>query len=580
MIKGIGTSNGIGIGCALLIENNIFDVKTISEIDIEEEKNRFIQVKQAFIQETEKMVEKLQNKLGEQDKTALVLKNQIYLIKDEELCKEVIHLIENKHMCAEMAVEETCQFFAGMFASMNNELMSQRVADIEDLKNRVLCLLSGDKQIDLSQLKPNTIIVANQLHPSVTAGMDTSHVVGIIAQKGGETSHAAILARALEIPAVLSVKNATDLIKTGDLLIVDGEYGEVFVNPIPKTVQIFEKRKARYKEKVKELRKYINKKTKTADGSRVGLMANIGNENEAAKAMKSGAEGVGLFRTEFLFMNGKSMPTQEQQFEVYKKAAILCGDKPLTIRTLDIGGDKDIPYMGLTKEANPFLGYRAIRFCLGRIDIFTTQLKAILQASAYGNIRIMLPLITTIDEVIIGKKMIYDTMKDLDKNNINYNKNIKIGIMIETPAAALIADVLVKEADFFSIGTNDLTQYILAVDRGNEHVSYLYSVFNPAVLRAIKQIISCAKKEHVEVGMCGEAAANPNMIPLLLAFGLDEFSVSATKVLETRKNIALWETQEAKQIADKVLLMNTEKEITTYLSQVIFDKNSAVNSEK
>ncbi len=580
MIKGIGTSNGIGIGRALLIENNIFNVKTTSGIGIEEEKNRFIQVKQAFIQETEKMIEKLQNKLGEQDKTALVLKNQIYLIKDEELCKEVIHLIENRHMCVEMAVEETCQFFAGMFASMNSELMSQRIADIEDLKNRVLCLLSGGKQIDLSQLEPNTVIVANQLHPSVTAGMDTVHVVGIIAQKGGETSHAAILARALEIPAVLSVKNATELIKTGDLLIVDGEYGEVFVNPIPKTIQIFEKKKARYKEKVKELRKYINKKTKTADGSSVGLMANIGDENEAAKAMKSGAEGVGLFRTEFLFMNGKSMPTQEQQFEVYKKAAVLCGDKPLTIRTLDIGGDKDIPYMGLTKEANPFLGYRAIRFCLGRIDIFTTQLKAILQASVYGNIRIMLPLITTIDEVIIGKKMIYDAMKELDKYNINYNKNIKIGIMVETPAAAFIADVLVKEADFFSIGTNDLTQYILAVDRGNEHVSYLYSVLNPAVLRAIKHVISCAKNGHIEVGMCGEAAANPNMIPLLLAFGLDEFSVSAAKVLETRKNIALWEKGEAKQIADKVLLMNTEKEITTYLNQVIFDKNSAVNGEK
>ncbi len=580
MIKGIGTSNGIGIGYALLIENNVFHVKTTSEINIQKEKDRFIQVKQAFIEETENMVEKLQNKLGEQDKTALVLKNQIYLINDEELCKEVIRLIENKHICVEMAIEETCQFFAGMFVSMNSELMSQRVADIEDLKNRVLRLLSGGKQVDLSQLEPDTVIVANQLHPSVTAVMDTAHVVGIIAQNGGDTSHAAILARALEIPAVLSVKNATELIKTGDLLIVDGQYGEVFVNPIPKTIQIFENRRARYKEKVKELRKYINKKTKTADGSSVGLMANIGNEDEAAKAIKSGAEGVGLFRTEFLFMNGKSMPTQEQQFEVYKKAAVLCGDKPLTIRTLDIGGDKDIPYMGLTREANPFLGYRAIRFCLGRIDIFTTQLKAILQASAYGNIRIMLPLITTIDEVIIGKKIIYDTMKELDKDNINYNKNIKIGMMIETPAASLIADVLVKEADFFSIGTNDLTQYILAVDRGNEHVSYLYSVFNPAVLRAIKHVISCAKKEHIEVGMCGEAAANPSMIPLLLAFGLDEFSVSAAKVLETRKNIALWKSKEAQQIADKVLLMNTEKEITTYLNKVIFDKNSAMNMEQ
>ena len=580
MIKGIGTSNGIGIGRALVIEQDVLFAKTKSEMDIEEEKKRFIQAKEAFIEEIKDMVVNLQQKLGDHDKTALVLQNQIYLIKDEELQKKILNFIENEHMCVEMAVEKTCQFFTEMFASMNNELMSQRIADIEDLKDRMLCLLSGNRQADLSQLKPDTVIVANQLHPSVTATMDTAHVVGIIAQNGGETSHAAILARALEIPAVLSVKNAAQLIKTGDFVIVDGGYGEVFVNPIPKTIQIFENRRTHYREQIKELRKYIGKKTKTADGSSVSLMANIGSENEAAKAVKSGAEGVGLFRTEFLFMNGKSMPTQEQQFEAYKKAAVLCGDKPLTIRTLDIGGDKDIPYMGLSKEANPFLGYRAIRFCLGRMDIFTAQLRAILQASAYGNIRIMLPLITTIDEVLTAKKIIYDIMKYLDKNNISYNKNIKIGIMIETPAAALMADVLVKEADFFSIGTNDLTQYILAVDRANENVSYLYSVFHPAVLRAIKHVIACAKNGHIEVGMCGEAAGNPNMIPLLLAFGLDEFSVSAAKILETRKNIALWKMDEATELADKVLLMNSQKEIITYLNKAIAAKNIRADCEK
>lgn len=418
--------------------------------------------------------------------------------------------------------------------------------------------------------------MARELQPSVTALMDTRHVVGIVAEKGGETSHAAILARALEIPAVLSIKGALGQIKTGDFIIVDGEYGEIFINPIPKTIEIYKKKRSIYQKQVQELKKYIDKETVTRDGRRVCLAANIGNAGEAAKAMEAGAECVGLFRTEFLFMNGTSMPTEEEQFEAYKKAAVICKDKVLTIRTLDIGGDKDVPYMGLAKEANPFLGYRAIRFCLGRIDIFTAQLRAILRASAYGNIRIMLPLVTGVNELRAAKTVLHNIMNVLDSKNIKYDKDIQIGVMIETPAACMTADMLAQEAAFFSIGTNDLTQYMLAVDRGNENVAYLYSPLHPSVLRAIKRIIECAKEKNIEVGMCGEAAASPVMIPLLLTFGLDEFSVTATKVLETRKNIASWTIKEAAEVTDAVMSMHTEREISDYL-QTVLEQKEAVN---
>ena len=303
--------------------------------------------------------------------------------------------------------------------------------------------------------------------------------------------------------------------------------------------------------------------------ARVMLAANIGNALDAAKAVRDGAEGVGLFRTEFLFMNGSKLPTEEEQFTEYKKAAVLLDGRELTIRTLDIGGDKDIPYMGLSKETNPFLGYRAIRFCLDRVDVFTTQLRAILRASAYGNIRIMIPMITSVSEVNEVKKIIAGICRDLDKKDIKYDTDIKVGIMVETPAAAIMADVLARQVDFFSIGTNDLTQYTLAVDRGNENVSYLYSALNPAVLRSIKRIIECAHNAGIDVGMCGEAAADERMIPLLLSFGLDEFSVGVSRVLEVRKEIASWSMKEAGDIAGNILGYSEEKEVSNYLSDYI-----------
>lgn len=573
MIRGIGTSKGIGIGRAFLIETPNLAVKMVQVQDPAAEISRYAAVREQFIRETETLIDRLRTRLGEKDKTALILKNQIYLIRDEEMNSSILRMIGSDRICAEAAVEETCSIYSRIFSAMDNETMNQRVADIEDMKNRILGILGGYGQTDLSELPPDTILVARELPPSVTALVDTHNIVGIIAEKGGETSHTAILARALKIPAVLNVKEACERLRTGDRVIVDGELGEVFINPPLPTVEIYEKKRVRYFEKMQELKKFMDKETVTADGYKVCLAANIGNDREAAKAIAEGAEGVGLFRTEFLFMNGVCLPTEEEQTEVYRKAAVICRDHLLTIRTLDIGGDKDLPYLGLKKEDNPFLGYRAIRFCLGRTDVFLTQLRAILKASAYGNIRIMIPLVTSLEEVLSVKKMLREIMADFDRDQIAYDKNIRIGIMVETPAASLTADILAAEVDFFSIGTNDLTQYTMAVDRGNENVAYLFSVFHPAVLRSIRRIIECAKSAGIEVGMCGEAAGNPAMIPVLLAFGLDEFSVAPARVLETRKQIASWTRREAALVTQKVLGMRTQQEASAYLNEYIAAKN-------
>lgn len=569
MLRGIGTSKGIGIGKALIIHKCKNAVSHVKIKDTEAEVDKFNEAVEKFIQETNELVDKLSQKLNGDDKNALVLKNQEYLIRDPEFTSGVISAITNDKLNAEAAVEDTCEMLKNIFLSFNNDTMTQRVADIEDMKQRLIAIMQGQKHIDLTKLSDNTVIIADEIHPSMTANMDTEHIAGIISEKGGDTSHASILARALEIPAVLSVKDICSKIAEGEEVIVDGAYGEVFVNPTPITLKIYNKKKKAYDERVKELKKYIDKQTVTRDGRKVMLAANIGNADEAAKAVKAGAEGVGLFRTEFLFMNKQALPTEEEQYNEYKKAAVVLDGRQLTIRTLDIGGDKDIPYMGLTKELNPFLGYRAIRFCLDRVDIFTTQLRAVLRASAYGNIRIMIPMITSVTEVQAVKKIINGICRDLDKKDIKYDKDIKIGVMVETPAAAIMADVLAHEVDFFSIGTNDLTQYTLAVDRGNENVAYLYSALNPAVIRSIKHIIECAHNAGIEAGMCGEAAADERMIPLLLNFGLDEFSVTVSRVLETRKEIASWSSKEVKEITENVMNYSEEKEVSNYLSDCI-----------
>ena len=570
MNKGIAGSAGYGVGKVVIISDAKPEYENRTITDTDAEIKRYDDAVAAFTEKTHAMAEAMKESVGEHN--AEILEGHILLLTDpgmDEITKGAIM----SGTCAEAAFESTCDMFAGMFQMADDELTRQRATDIGDIKVRMLKILTGTPDMNISEVPAGTILVAEDLTPSMTAGIVKENVAGIITAVGGKTSHSAILARALEIPAVLSVKGILQKVKNGDSIIIDGAYGEVFINPTQRTFSIYEKKKKKYEEHIEELKTFINKSTETADGKKVMLAANIGGADEAAKAVKAGAEGVGLFRTEFLFLNKNALPTEEEQFEEYKKAAVLTKGMPLTIRTLDIGGDKDIPYMGLTKETNPFLGYRAIRFCLDRVDIFTTQLRAILRASAYGSIRIMIPMITSVNEVRQVKDMIKKICSDLDHNGISYDKNIQTGVMIETPAAAIMADSIAQEVDFFSIGTNDLTQYTIAVDRCNENVAYLYSAFNPAVLRLIRRIIECAHNAGIEAGMCGEAAANALMAPILLSFGLDEFSVSTGKVLETRKTIADWTLKEAGLVTDKVMSMATEKEVTDYLSDYLSERN-------
>jgi phosphotransferase system enzyme I (PtsI) len=458
--------------------------------------------------------------------------------------------------------------FITVFSSADDELTQQRATDVKDIKSAILGILLGVEEVKISDAPKGTVLVAKDLTPSMTAGINKDNVVGIITEVGGKTSHSAILARALEIPAVLSVNDAVANLADGDTVIVDGSEGIVIPKPEESQVlEYSEKRNAYLKEKA-ELAKYIGKATQTQDGITVELVGNIGKPEDANKVVECDGEGVGLFRTEFLFMDRDKMPTEEEQFDAYKKVALIMKDKPVIIRTLDVGGDKDIPYLGLTKEDNPFMGFRAVRYCLKNTELYKTQLRALLRASAFGEIRIMVPLVVDIEELRSVKAIVKELMADLDKEGIKYNKDIKIGVMVETPAASLIADLLAQEADFFSIGTNDLTGYTMCVDRGNADVAYLYSTFQPAVLRSIKHIIECGNEKGIMVGMCGEAAADPMLIPLLISFGLKEFSVSATSVLATRKEISKWTKAEADKVAEKVMAMTSEKDVCEYLKSL------------
>ncbi len=459
--------------------------------------------------------------------------------------------------------------FIAMFSATDDELTKQRAADVRDIKSGVLGILLGVNEVKVSDAPKGTVLVAKELTPSVTAGIVKENITGIITETGGTTSHSAILARALEIPAVLSVEGVASSLKNGDTVVVDGSKGSVIVNPDDNTVAEYSKKRDAFLAERKELENYRGQKTTSASGEIYELFCNIGKPEDAVKAVDADGEGVGLFRTEFLFMDRTSLPSEDEQFEAYKKAALILKDKPLIIRTLDIGGDKDIPYLGLEKEENPFMGFRAIRYCLKNRELFKSQIKAILRASAFGDIKIMFPLITTVDELCEGKKLVAECKADLRDMGIKFNEDIQVGVMVETASAAIIADMLAKEADFFSIGTNDLTGYTMACDRGNNDVSYLYSPLQPSVLRMIKRTIECGVRNGISVGMCGEAAANKLMIPLLISFGLTEFSVSAPSVLNVRKIISAWTKEDADKVATKVLEMSTQQEIVEYLKSVV-----------
>ena len=563
MLKGVNASEGIGIGKVMLIEEVSLDYEKKQITDTQAEIDRYRKVFDAYCEKTEKQAENIKNTIGE--KEADIILGHLLMLKDPAMSSSIEGNISSG-CCAEDAVAQVCDMFIGVFSMADDELTKQRASDVEDIKNGLITMLLGKEEVDIASAPSGTVLVAKDLTPSMTSCIVKENIVGIVTEVGGKTSHSAILARAMEIPAVLSVHNVMETFENGQEIIVDGSHGEVIENPSDGEIAIYREKTIEYKKEKKELKKFIGKETVTADGVKVELCCNIGKPDDADAGLSKDGEGVGLFRTEFLYMDSSSIPTEEEQFEAYKKTVLKLGDKPLIIRTLDVGGDKDIPYLGLSKEDNPFMGFRAVRYCLHREDVYKPQLRALLRASAFGNIKIMIPLVTCIDEVREVKAMIENIKAELDSENIAYNKDIQVGIMVETPAASLIADLLAEEADFFSIGTNDLTGYTMAVDRGNADVAYLYSAFQPAVLRSIKKIIEDGK--DIMVGMCGEAAADPLLIPLLLAFGLDEFSVSATSVLKTRKIISQWTIDEAKEVAKKALTLKTESEVVEYLTSV------------
>ena len=562
MNKGIAGSAGYGVGKVVIISDAKPEYENRTITDTDAEIKRYDDAVAAFTEKTHAMAEAMKESVGEHN--AEILEGHILLLTDpgmDEITKGAIM----SGTCAEAAFESTCDMFAGMFQMADDELTRQRATDIGDIKVRMLKILTGTPDVNISEVPAGTILVAEDLTPSMTAGIVKENVAGIITAVGGKTSHSAILARALEIPAVLSVDGIVDKVSDGMTAVVDGCDGICILDPSQEEIDEYQAKREKYLSDKALLEVYRGKDTVTADGVKVHLYGNIGNPEDAKQVAACDGEGVGLFRTEFLFMGASELPSEEEQFQAYKAAAENMEGREVIIRTLDVGGDKDIPYLGLEKEDNPFLGFRAVRYCLQNKDSYRVQLRALLRASAFGDIKIMVPLVTCVDEIRSVKALVKELMAELDAENIAYNKDIQVGAMIETPAASLIADLLAKEADFFSIGTNDLTQYTMAVDRGNAKAAYLYSSYNPAVLRSMKNIIEAANAVGIMVGMCGEAAADPLLIPLLISFGLGEFSVSATSVLATRGTIAKWSKAEADELAAKALSLATETEVAELL---------------
>ncbi len=565
-MKGIGASPGIAIGKVI--------VKKDPKIELEEKKIKDVQaeiqkLKDNLIKsqnEIKIIYEKTKKNIGEEE--AKVFAAHMMILEDPEMCGQIEAKIEEDQVNAEWAVKEVAEMFIEMFKSMDNEYMRERAADIKDVTGRVIRNLLGVKIIDLSNLEEEAIVVAEDLTPSDTAQMDKVKVLGFVTKIGGRTAHSAIMARTLGIPAVVGIGQEFESIKSGDNLVFDGKEGIVFVNPEEEVLNKFREKKKEFEELTEKLKTFIGKESKTKDGIKVELSANIGTPNDVDSIVKNDGEGIGLYRTEFLYMDRERFPTEEEQFEAYKIVAQRMEGKPVVIRTLDIGGDKDLPYMDFPQEMNPFLGYRAIRLCLDRKDIFKTQLRALLRASAYGNIKIMFPMISSIEELRQAKKVLEEVRIELRKEEVCFNEGMEVGMMVEVPAVAIMSDVFAKEVDFFSIGTNDLIQYTTAVDRGNKDIAHLYNQFHPALLRLIKIVIDNGHREGIWVGMCGEVAGDPKMIPLLIGMGLDEFSMSPASILKARWIISGISKQAMEEKAQKIIKFATAEEVKRELEKV------------
>ena len=535
MKKGIGASKGYAIGYAFIKKDEEVKIEERIVENIDEELARLKAATDATRAQLEKIKDKAEKEMGAEK--AAVFESHMMLLDDPEFTGAIEMNISNNKVNAEKALNDVLDMYVAIFGSMEDEYMKERIADVKDVGARILKNLAGVDTEGLASVGENSIVIAHDLTPSDTAQLDRNKVVAFLTNIGGRTSHSAIMARTLEIPAVVGLGTITEDVKNGDLLIVDGNTGDVIVNPDEATVKEYENKKEAYLKEKEELKKLIDVKVKTKSGKRIEVCGNIGKPEDVDAVMANGADGVGLFRTEFLYMDRDDMPSEEEQYEAYKYVAEKVGEKLGIVRTLDIGGDKKLSYLPLPEEENPFLGYRAIRLCLDRKDIFKVQLRAILRGSAHGNLAIMFPMISSLDEFFQAKEVLAECMAELKAEGKAYDENIKTGIMVEIPAAAVMADEFAKHVDFFSIGTNDLIQYTLAADRMNEKISYLYNPMHPAVLRLIKMTIDAAHKEGKFCGMCGEMAGDERATAKLVEMGLDEFSMSASSILGAKKII-------------------------------------------
>ncbi|MDB3342876.1 phosphoenolpyruvate--protein phosphotransferase [Clostridioides difficile] len=563
--KGIGASPGVALGKALVVEHSELVIEKKSIDNVEAEIAKLENAVAVSKEELVKVKEKASEELGAEE--AEIFEAHLLVLEDPELIGSAIDKIKTESVNAEYALNEIKEMFVSMFESMDNEYMKERAADIKDVTNRILRHILGIKVVDLSALSEEVVLIAHDLTPSDTATMNKKMVLGFLTDIGGRTSPTAIMSRTLEIAAIVGLNDITSKVKDGDFVVFNGDTGEVIVNPDEETINKYTELKAKYEDERKALQLLKGKPSVTLDGKHVELAGNIGTPNDIEGLIKNDAEGVGLYRTEFLYMDRDSFPTEEIQYEAYKAVLEGMDGKPIVIRTLDIGGDKELSYLSMEPEMNPFLGYRAIRLCLDRKDIFKTQLRALYRASVHGRLRIMFPMISSLEELLQAKEVVKEVLAELDSEGVAYAKDVEIGMMIEVPSAAVISDVLAKHVDFFSIGTNDLIQYTCAVDRMNQKISYLYNQFNPAVLRLIKTVIDNAHKEGKWAGMCGESAGDQKMIPILLGMGLDEFSMSPISILPARKLITSVKESDMKKLADDVLNMGTAEEIKSYIEK-------------
>ena len=561
MLKGKGVSKGIGIGHTKVLKHEEVKLTDFKVEDKENELNYFKKCLNNVIEDTREVLEKLSGTEAD------IMNAYLMILQDPTLTEETERLIQEDGYNAGYATKVGFEAVEEVFKNMDDEYMSARASDIEDMKNKVINKIINKAELDLSNLPEKTILVGKDLSTSDTAKLNLNSVAGIIIENGSENSHVSIMARTHEIPAIVGAKGALDSINNDSYIAINGATGEIFLEPTEEEIAKLEKIQNELKDEKGSLAKFRNKKSITKDGYKTEVVANIGTPKDMDAVIENGAEGVGLFRSEFLYMDSDTMPTEEEQFEAYKEVLEKSEGKRVIVRTLDIGGDKDLKYLNLEKEDNPFLGYRAIRICLREPEIFKVQLRALYRASIYGKLAIMLPMISSVDELRAAKDIINEVKEELKAEKVKFDKNVKVGIMIEIPSAAIMADELAKECDFFSIGTNDLIQYTVAVERGNERISDLYTKFHPAVIRLIKMAIDGAHKSKIFCGMCGEAASDERFIPLLVGLGLDEFSMNPTKILNSRKMIRNLNHKECKKLAQEVLKMASSSEIKARLEE-------------